>query len=85
MSTHFKNFLKGLLNKVIISFLAILFIVNCSIFFRFSFFILVLMIILKQNPQHRLSWPKLLEHPFVKDDSEVPNYVVSIFCIIPFF
>ncbi|KAF3341059.1 Serine/threonine-protein kinase TIO [Carex littledalei] len=52
MSTHFKNFLKGLLNK---------------------------------NPQHRLSWPKLLEHPFVKDDSVVPDYVVSIFCIIPSF
>ncbi|KAJ4802332.1 Serine/threonine-protein kinase 36 [Rhynchospora pubera] len=42
MSTNFKNFLKGLLNK---------------------------------NPQHRLSWPKLLEHPFVKDDSTVPDYV----------
>ncbi|ONM34597.1 Serine/threonine-protein kinase TIO [Zea mays] len=36
MSTNFKSFLKGLLNKV---------------------------------PQSRLTWPALLEHPFVKDDS----------------
>ncbi|RCV20787.1 hypothetical protein SETIT_4G085900v2 [Setaria italica] len=36
MSSNFKSFLKGLLNKV---------------------------------PQSRLTWPALLEHPFVKDDS----------------
>ncbi|KAH6757529.1 kinase family with ARM repeat domain-containing protein, partial [Perilla frutescens var. hirtella] len=36
MSTNFKSFLQGLLNKV---------------------------------PQHRLTWPALLEHPFVKDAS----------------
>ncbi|KAK2972844.1 hypothetical protein RJ640_028372 [Escallonia rubra] len=37
MSTNFKSFLRGLLNKV---------------------------------PQNRLSWPALLEHPFVKETSE---------------
>lgn len=37
MSSNFKNFLKGLLNKV---------------------------------PQHRLDWPALLEHPFVKESSD---------------
>ncbi|XP_040385273.1 serine/threonine-protein kinase TIO [Oryza brachyantha] len=39
MTTHFKNFLKGLLNK---------------------------------SPQSRLTWPALLEHPFVKDNSVEP-------------
>ncbi|GJN10615.1 hypothetical protein PR202_ga28723 [Eleusine coracana subsp. coracana] len=39
MSSNFKSFLKGLLNKV---------------------------------PQSRLTWPALLEHPFVKDDSMDP-------------
>ncbi|ONK63237.1 uncharacterized protein A4U43_C07F12800 [Asparagus officinalis] len=37
MSSNFKSFLKGLLNKV---------------------------------PQHRLTWPTLLEHPFVKESSD---------------
>ncbi|KAK3042781.1 hypothetical protein RJ639_001054 [Escallonia herrerae] len=41
MSTNFKSFLRGLLNKH-----------------------------LQQVPQNRLSWPALLEHPFVKETSE---------------
>ncbi|KAJ3693415.1 hypothetical protein LUZ60_008895 [Juncus effusus] len=31
--------------------------------------------LLNKRPELRLSWPKLLEHPFVKDESPVPNYV----------
>ncbi|WOL04028.1 serine/threonine-protein kinase TIO isoform X1 [Canna indica] len=45
MSSNFKSFLKGLLNKV---------------------------------PQNRLTWPALLEHPFVKDYSDELEVKVSI-------
>lgn len=65
MSPNFKSFLKGLLNKVVLCLPCLM------ICFDFHLDIEIgLQLCAKQVPQNRLTWPALLEHPFVKETSD---------------
>lgn len=75
MSISFKSFLQGLLNKVKYAIVNI-----CPITFCFSSIDLIMFLISWEKvPQHRLTWPALLEHPFVKDASAQIEVSVDIF------
>ncbi|KAK6128127.1 hypothetical protein DH2020_038130 [Rehmannia glutinosa] len=61
MSSKFKSFLQGLLNKVIfaeIDICKLSFVLHESNQYLISW---------EKVPQHRLTWPALLEHPFVRE------------------
>lgn len=76
MSQNFKNFLKGLLNKVGLW-------LRCSTLSMTSVNMIHSMVFrfMKQVPQNRLAWPALLEHPFVKETSDEVEARVMIYHI----
>lgn len=84
MTPSFKSFLKGLLNKVVhcwtfpFHFYLVRFYFNHNDFIHFSF-----LICSKQAPESRLTWPALLEHPFVKETNNEIEDRVGILNFMP--
>ena len=71
MSSTFQSFLKGLLNKVLFFWCSLIYMI-CLIDLDSD------LILYFQMPQSRLTWPQLLEHPFVKETSSDTNVTVSV-------
>lgn len=79
MSPYFKSFLKGLLNKVkflfwsklllLVDDICELILEGASMFVYYD---------AKQVSQSRLTWPALLEHPFIKESLEEVEARVTI-------